>query len=763
MMALFNLRGVVFISSLCILGGAQLLPASQDAHTLAAPLEEFHGPRMAWVPDAPDPGRVSLRCLEDLHNLLSNSEVLTPALDSFGKPAAGILVGNVAWMGHFDECMAISDFRHCLIGMQANLTDLVNSTLVIPFKWGVCTPVSCSEEDVRNSLDLLLDYLNVTWLTTKNIRQSAAFCTDKPNTDFTGGFIASCTIFAVLVALGLLGSIVDYCQDRGVSEGELPNLRNGSTLLETEQKFDGLLHGNHRPQENIYEELGGGNAESNELNDEKAEIIKAAPTEQSPLLTAGRPVAETDVMTITIPHQSEPNILVRLLLCFAISRNLPKILRTKQGEGSVSCLNGIRVISISWVILGHTLIMTVQSGTSENLLTALPNWMKNFGFQAIASAGFAVDSFFFLSGFLLTLLTLRKMKEKDGKIPWAWLYFHRYIRLTPTLGALILVLTFVLPNLGQGPIWFGVQPTVSHCQSYWWTNILYINNFHPGITKDCVQWGWYLANDMQFFVLSPLILLPLFWFTTVGVLALVTTCLVSFITTAILMSKYDLPPGLFAASTSIFVPSANGLSPSDGVEYQDKIYVKPYCRIPPYLVGMAMGYIIYQIGKRKIRMSPALAAAGWAMASGVGIAVVYGLYGISRGTVTPSTTTSAAYVSLSTFAWAVTLSWVVFACHYGYGGVIDSFLSWSFWVPLSRLTYSVYLFHPVVIKLYALSLTVPFHWSDLTLSYMFASFLLLSHAVALIVVLVLEFPVGNLEKMLQKSLSSQGKGKSTSQ
>ncbi|XP_071507522.1 O-acyltransferase like protein-like [Diadema antillarum] len=363
-MALFNLRGVVFISSLCILGGAQLLPASQDAHSLAALLEEFHGPRMAWVPDAPDPGRVSLRCLEDLHNLLSNSEVLTPALDSFGKPAAGILVGNVAWMGHFDECMAISDFRHCLLGMQANLTDLVNSTLVIPFKWGVCTPVSCSEEDVRNSLDLLLDYLNVTWLTTKNIRQSAAFCTDKPNTDFTGGFIATCTIFAVLVALGLLGSIVDYCQDRGVSEGELPNLRNGSTLLETEQKFDGLLHGNHRPQENIYEELGGGNAESNELNNEKAEIVKAAPTEESPLLSAGRPASEADVMTITIPHQSEPNILVGLLLCFAISRNLPKILRTKQGEGGVSCLNGIRVISISWVILGHTLIMTVQSGTS---------------------------------------------------------------------------------------------------------------------------------------------------------------------------------------------------------------------------------------------------------------------------------------------------------------------------------------------------------------------------------------------------------------
>ena len=32
--------------------------------------------------------------------------------------------------------------------------------------------------------------------------------------------------------------------------------------------------------------------------------------------------------------------------------------------------------------------------------------------------------------------------------------------------------------LGEGPLWYGSQVRTP-CDSYWWTNLLYINNFHP--------------------------------------------------------------------------------------------------------------------------------------------------------------------------------------------------------------------------------------------------------------------------------------------
>ena len=39
---------------------------------------------------------------------------------------------------------------------------------------------------------------------------------------------------------------------------------------------------------------------------------------------------------------------------------------------------------------------------------------------------------------------------------------------------------------------------------------------------------------------------------------------------------------------------------------------------------------------------------------------------------------------------------MIYACHNGFGGVINKYLSWSFWVPLSHLTFMAYLFHPLV-------------------------------------------------------------------
>ena len=57
-------------------------------------------------------------------------------------------------------------------------------------------------------------------------------------------------------------------------------------------------------------------------------------------------------------------------------------------------------------------------------------------------------------------------------------------RLTPTLAVLILFLTLVMPNMNQGPVWFKLEQMHSWCQSYWWTDLLYINNFVPDGARD---------------------------------------------------------------------------------------------------------------------------------------------------------------------------------------------------------------------------------------------------------------------------------------
>ena len=58
-----------------------------------------------------------------------------------------------------------------------------------------------------------------------------------------------------------------------------------------------------------------------------------------------------------------------------------------------------------------------------------------------------------------------------------------------------------------------------------------------------------------------------------------------------------------------------------------------------------------------------------------------------------SRTASAIYGGFYKVAWALAVGWVIFACSRGYGGWINELLSWKAFVPLSRVSYIIYLIH----------------------------------------------------------------------
>lgn len=61
------------------------------------------------------------------------------ALDSFGKPGAGILAGNVNWLGHFDECTSLDGFQYCSIIFNVSQLQSVGSVSVYIFFSVRCT------------------------------------------------------------------------------------------------------------------------------------------------------------------------------------------------------------------------------------------------------------------------------------------------------------------------------------------------------------------------------------------------------------------------------------------------------------------------------------------------------------------------------------------------------------------------------------------------------------------------------------------------
>ena len=287
-----------------------------------------------------------------------------------------------------------------------------------------------------------------------------------------------------------------------------------------------------------------------------------------------------------------------------------------------------------------------------------------------------------------------------------------------------------------------------NCERYWWTNLFYINNLFPDkLGDECMGWSWYLANDMQFFVISPLIIVPLYVWFTGGLIASSVLLLVSFAITAFVTGFFNLP-------ASQFLPLVYGqvISPN-APAYSDVIYVKPYCRIGPYIIGLVLGAVFYYDYKPKLSKLAnwMIYLSLWLAGIAIGMSAVYGLYGGFQGRVLTATE-NILYNMFSRTGWGVALAIVLFACHHGYGGPINSFLSMPFWIPLSRLTYTAYLVHPIVLIAIISSERDSFYYTDVTITVYIAGTTILSYAAAALVSTFVEFPVANLEMAVFKAL-----------
>lgn len=71
--------------------------------------------------------------------------------------------------------------------------------------------------------------------------------------------------------------------------------------------------------------------------------------------------------------------VVSFLVCFSIIRNTTKIMNCSVPAGTISAINGIRVLSMWWVILGHTYLWliiyrTLSESNFNSLTIMIFNW-----------------------------------------------------------------------------------------------------------------------------------------------------------------------------------------------------------------------------------------------------------------------------------------------------------------------------------------------------------------------------------------------------
>lgn len=660
-------------------------------------------------------------CADDMARIIYSlkSDWALQMLDSDGKISSGLLRGGLIWPGHFEECNSVyapkddkeQDFhgKYCVTSWIMNLGGKYSK---LPLNVGLCVPDSCKESGLKTAgrnVVQMLERLPVLKNYKSTLTLKEVTCKLKEKELDVGSiiYVVFVSCFVVLVVIGSAVTVIHNLKKKqaiNIPYSEQQNIQcsgENSDISETSAI---------KPQQKSYEACH----DTNSL------------------------IQNPELGLTTFQKKSDNSIAKKILLCFSAIENGEKILNTKTSQDQLLSIHGIRFLSLTWVILGHTYISSIS--IIGNRIDVLKE-MDSIPFQVLLQSPFSVDSFFLLSGFLLAYLFLKEADRKNGKINWIYFYVHRFWRLTPAYMVVVFFYTFVFKYMGSGPFWDDKHCDASHGD--WWKYLLYINNFIP-INKMCIGWSWYLANDMQFYIISPLFLYPLWRWPRIGLSILASILIATWTTTGILSYKYDIIPMFVGvAQTKDFDAYSTKMWDSF-----DLIYDKPYCRIAPYIIGVFLGFLLYKLNQRKNFMTWMQQILGWTIAAFCSLSVIFGLYHVEMSKIT-----TVFYNSLCRSAFSIGLAWIILICETGHGGFIAKLLSWKTFIPLSRLTYCAYLIHPILIHGYYQAYPTAFHFTELLMVTNFMGFLIMAYGIAFMFSLVFESPLMNLEKLMLKNKS----------
>ncbi|XP_068561716.1 O-acyltransferase like protein [Cebidichthys violaceus] len=640
-------------------------------------------------------------CSEDTNTLLWEMNQNRPEeyavlmYDAFGKMGSNVKGGNANQPGLLQQCRSAHgpafSGQYCQVFLRQE---------TVQYFVGVCVPDSCGEDDVRmlvlcgrlqfgqHSLVPPLPPILVNHSAQEMIMTHCLSSAVAPDASDVTCLCVCCVMVAVPLAASLLTAILRWKRSREVRPAA------ESACLNT-----GL---------NLYGTLKTNGSSSSDTN--------SGPPEDS---SGSRPS----------PLCFPPSCVHRWLQAFSLQTTSRGVFSTSSSipGGGYSSLNGVRVLSLLWIMCGHSAQFPVI-----NNLDNYKDWKESAErnpLHVLTIGGpvfLAVDTFLLLGGLLSARSLLGSIHRAEDQLSPGLVasYLFRRIQRIQPLHLFIMCLTIGLISLVQwGPYWFPFIDSMMDCKTYWWANVLLISNLLP-VHEICIPWTWYLSLDFQCYATTPL--LVYFHRLNRGVFLVVAggLLLMTTVVGAVITALLQLP---------VFQPST-----LTSENYVLSYYVRPHTRYGPFLIGVLTG-IYLTTKKHQLLKHKWQAALGWFCCLSL-MAAVVGLAYVLRETPPRPSVPHALYQGLHRPLWALAVSWIILACEEGYGGLIKRLLSLGFWVPLSNISFACYLSHPVFIILYIGLQETPIHYTDINFMYLFLGHLLLTLAVSCVLTVLVEKP-----------------------
>ena len=280
----------------------------------------------------------------------------------------------------------------------------------------------------------------------------------------------------------------------------------------------------------------------------------------------------------------------KFLKAFNLINNSKSIFSVKNPNKlyeKLRVFDGIRLLSAFYVVFGHVCFYPLMIGAKNTIEIIYAS--KKWHFAIITSAYYAVDVFFYMSGFFFIFSIQKFLNRKINKMKILLMGFiMRFIRLLPFMLIAIFGFTYLLTFLNNGPKYFGVEIATKSCIKNYWHNLIFINNLinYPPTLDDgcCFSHGWYLACDMQFFVYSMLIVIIFNDKPKVRKYLFIITFIVCSIVQMVIVfiKKY---------------PYNDMIHETDSQNANDQFYlyyIRPYVRVTPYLIGIFFGELFLE-------------------------------------------------------------------------------------------------------------------------------------------------------------------------
>ncbi|XP_062544983.1 nose resistant to fluoxetine protein 6-like [Armigeres subalbatus] len=421
----------------------------------------------------------------------------------------------------------------------------------------------------------------------------------------------------------------------------------------------------------------------------------------------------------------------------SILQLVPRAKNSQQKSSMIECAHGIRALSMIWIILVHIheLLFVVLWENNPTL------WKYIGGFvpSVLHFTGYlAVDTFLVLSGMLVAMSMLREL-DKKGKINPLMLYLHRYIRITAPYAAMILFVVSFAKYMGEGVLWkVHMEGFKESCMTNWWAALLHVQNYvYPN--SMCLTWTWYLSVDMQLYIIAPALIYPVWRYgkralaATIGLAVLSMACVLA----TFLVNEYRMSP---------FAPA------NDSRRYA-LTYYPTHARMAVWLWGIVFGYFLHKTSLTGVNLPKRYWTIGWATCFALLALIVFGnyqIYATDAGEF--SHVIDAFFEPLSRSVFCCCVMWIIMACVNGKGGLLDEFLGAPAWQPLSRLSFTMYLLHVLLLMMASVAPAKSgSHFSVINLFYWIWGTIGLTTSVTLFWSAIFELPFVTLSKILLRS------------